>query len=149
MFGADVLTTILGIFGLLIAFTFVAFIAYRIGHSYDTKAENAALEEEQKRLAAQRPVPITPMDIELGITDQASKKEAEVAAVKLQSAARGMSARKEVEEMKVKESAKESAKESEAAAEEPRRRFRPIVGAVRLLGRLTKIGGGDNAESTA
>jgi len=84
------------------------------------------------------------MDIELGITDQASKKEAEVAAVKLQSAARGMSARKEVEEMKV-----EAAKESEAAAEEPRRRFRPIVGAVRLLGRLTKIGGGDNAESTA
>jgi len=145
MFGADVLTTILGIFGLLIAFTFVAFIVYRIGDSYDTKAENAALEEEQKRLAAQRPVPITPMDIELGITDQASKKEAEVAAVKLQSAARGMSARKEVEEMKVKE----SAKESEAAAEEPRRRFRPIVGAVRLLGRLTKIGGGDNAESTA
>jgi len=144
MFGADVLTTILGIFGLLIAFTFVAFIVYRIGDSYDTKAENAALEEEQKRLAAQRPVPITPMDIELGITDQASKKEAEVAAVKLQSAARGMSARKEVEEMKV-----EAAKESEAAAEEPRRRFRPIVGAVRLLGRLTKIGGGDNAESTA
>lgn len=146
MFGDDVLTTILGIFGLLIAFSFVAFIAYRIGLGIDTKIENAALAEEEKRLAALKPAPvqITPMDIELGITDQASKDEAEVAAVKLQSVARGMSARKEVEEMRV-----EAAKESESAAEAPRRRFRPIVGAVRLIGRLAKLGGGDNAESTA